>query len=275
MVRECISRWSDAHRPSRGPKLHATARATSRGLGARGGPRDRLDRAAQGAPRLSSPRDGDESDLGWWSVLDLGRSDYLIARSGPFAGLGLIAIPHDCYAIVRDRAVRDSIHAGPTREHRSRLPPVRGLLPGQPRRARGRRRRALRARRDGASSRARPTRSSTTARSSSSSGATSAASIWRTTTAAASIPSAPTRAAPSPPEASAASRPGRKSSGSSTARPRSALLLGLLRGLRGPGPARRSGARRAARGRRGPSSGRPRRPRSGLVPALSPVAVSA
>jgi hypothetical protein len=61
------------------------------------------------------PRDGDESDLGWWSVLDLGRSDYLIARRGPFAGLGLIAIPHDCYAIVRDRAVRDSIHAGPTR----------------------------------------------------------------------------------------------------------------------------------------------------------------
>jgi uncharacterized protein len=62
------------------------------------------------------PKDGDESDLGWWSALDLGRSDFLIARSGPFAGLGLIAIPHDCYSIVRDRAVRDSIHAGPTRE---------------------------------------------------------------------------------------------------------------------------------------------------------------
>jgi hypothetical protein len=62
------------------------------------------------------PKKGDEFDLGWWSVLDLGRSDYDVERSGPFAGMGLIRVPHDCYSIVRDRVVRDSIHAGPVRE---------------------------------------------------------------------------------------------------------------------------------------------------------------
>jgi Fe-S-cluster containining protein len=61
------------------------------------------------------PREGDEHDLGWWSVLDLGRSEYLLPESGAFAGLGLLVIPHDCYAIVRDRAARDSVHEGPTR----------------------------------------------------------------------------------------------------------------------------------------------------------------
>jgi Fe-S-cluster containining protein len=62
------------------------------------------------------PKRGDELDLGWWSVLDLGRSDYEIARGGPFAGMGLLRVPHDCYSLVRDRIVRDSIHAGPMRE---------------------------------------------------------------------------------------------------------------------------------------------------------------
>ncbi len=62
------------------------------------------------------PKKGDEFDLGWWSVLDLGRSDYDIARSGPFAGMGLLRIPHDCYSIVRDRIVRDSIHPEAIRE---------------------------------------------------------------------------------------------------------------------------------------------------------------
>jgi Fe-S-cluster containining protein len=61
------------------------------------------------------PKDGDENDLGWWSVLDLGRSDYEIMLRGTFAGLALIAVPHDCYAIVRDRATRDAVHPDPTR----------------------------------------------------------------------------------------------------------------------------------------------------------------
>jgi Fe-S-cluster containining protein len=65
---------------------------------------------------FARPRAGDEHDLGWWSALDLGRSEYLIARSGPFAGMAYLRVPHDCYSIVRDRVFRDSIHPGPTRE---------------------------------------------------------------------------------------------------------------------------------------------------------------
>jgi Fe-S-cluster containining protein len=65
---------------------------------------------------FARPRRGDENDLGWWSVLDLGRSEYVVARSGPFAGLAYMRVPHDCYSIVRDRVVRDSIHPDPTRE---------------------------------------------------------------------------------------------------------------------------------------------------------------
>ena len=109
MVR-CASlvRWSEASRDrTRGERLTGCAPGATRSCGSR---------LARRGSSFRRPKDGDESDLGWWSALDLGRSDYLIARSGPFAGLGLIAIPHDCYTIVRDRAVRDSIHAGPTRE---------------------------------------------------------------------------------------------------------------------------------------------------------------
>lgn len=62
------------------------------------------------------PRKGDEHDLGWWSVLDMGRLSYKIARDGTlFGGLAYIAVPNDCYAIVHDRIVRDSIHPGPHR----------------------------------------------------------------------------------------------------------------------------------------------------------------
>jgi Fe-S-cluster containining protein len=64
---------------------------------------------------FARPREGDEHDLGWWSLLDLGRSDYDMPTTGPFAGLALAPVPHDCYAIVRDRTARDSIHEGPTR----------------------------------------------------------------------------------------------------------------------------------------------------------------
>jgi hypothetical protein len=62
------------------------------------------------------PPDGDPHDLGWWSVLDLGRLAYRVATKGTFAGMAYIRVPHDCYGIVRDRIVRDSIHPGPTRD---------------------------------------------------------------------------------------------------------------------------------------------------------------
>lgn len=66
---------------------------------------------------FARPRRGDELDLGWWSVLDLGRLSYKVAKPGTiFAGMAFIAVPHDCYAIVHERVVRDSIHPGPTRQ---------------------------------------------------------------------------------------------------------------------------------------------------------------
>jgi hypothetical protein len=65
---------------------------------------------------FAEPRQGDEHDLGYWSMLDLGRSEYTVAKHGPLAGLALLAIPHDCYRIVRERVVRDSIHPGPRRK---------------------------------------------------------------------------------------------------------------------------------------------------------------
>ena len=55
------------------------------------------------------------ADLGYWSVLDLGRTDYRVAKEGPFEGMAFIKVPHDCYAIVRDRVRRDSVHPRATR----------------------------------------------------------------------------------------------------------------------------------------------------------------
>jgi hypothetical protein len=66
---------------------------------------------------FARPRKGDDFDLGWWSVLDLGRLSFKVAKPGTlFEGLAYIAVPNDCYAIIHDRIVRDSIHPGPTRE---------------------------------------------------------------------------------------------------------------------------------------------------------------
>jgi Fe-S-cluster containining protein len=61
------------------------------------------------------PRKGDVNDLGRWSVLDLGKTDWFVATHGPFAGMAYMRVPHDCYAIVRDRIVRDSVHPEATR----------------------------------------------------------------------------------------------------------------------------------------------------------------
>ncbi len=79
----------------------------SRGAGKR--PRARL--------VFPPPKDGDEMDLAVWSLLDMGKSGKWerIAR-GPLRGLGTSLVPGDCHSIVRDRAERDSIHEGSTRE---------------------------------------------------------------------------------------------------------------------------------------------------------------
>jgi Fe-S-cluster containining protein len=65
---------------------------------------------------FARPEDDDDHDLGWWAVLDLGLLAYEVGRRGtPFGGMAYIRVPHDCWAIVRDRIVRDSIYAKPTR----------------------------------------------------------------------------------------------------------------------------------------------------------------
>ena len=65
---------------------------------------------------FSAPRADDEQDMGYWSALDLGRSEYTVERRGVLTGLASLPVPHDCYRIVRERVVRDSIHAGPRRK---------------------------------------------------------------------------------------------------------------------------------------------------------------
>ena len=58
----------------------------------------------------------DRTDLGRWAILDLGKSTYGVARKGPLRGLCTSPVPRDALEIVRDRATRDSIHAGPRRK---------------------------------------------------------------------------------------------------------------------------------------------------------------
>lgn len=62
-----------------------------------------------------APKDGDERDLGYWAMLDLGRSSWSVSLEGPTRGLAFIAVPADCQDIVRSWCTRDSIHEGPTR----------------------------------------------------------------------------------------------------------------------------------------------------------------
>jgi Fe-S-cluster containining protein len=62
---------------------------------------------------LPVPDDDDPMDLAQWSLLDLGKSRFTRAKTGPFRGLATIVVPNDCHDIVRRRAERDSIHEGP------------------------------------------------------------------------------------------------------------------------------------------------------------------
>jgi Fe-S-cluster containining protein len=65
---------------------------------------------------FARPAEGDPHDMGYWSALDIGRTEYSTARRGPFTGMAFVRVPHDCYSIVRARVVRDSVHPGPTRD---------------------------------------------------------------------------------------------------------------------------------------------------------------
>ena len=64
---------------------------------------------------FARPAGKDEDDLGWWSLLDMGRNEYRVAKRGPFRGMAWARVPHDCYFILRDRVVRDSIYERATR----------------------------------------------------------------------------------------------------------------------------------------------------------------
>jgi uncharacterized protein len=64
---------------------------------------------------FTRPKRGDVHDLGLWSVLDLGKSRWGVAKDGPLKGLATLRIPDDSSDIVRRRAERDSIFPGPTR----------------------------------------------------------------------------------------------------------------------------------------------------------------
>lgn len=64
------------------------------------------------------PRADDTMDLGYWSLLDLGRNRWRRVKSGPYRGLASAIVPKDCHDIVRRRAERDSVWPGPTKKSR-------------------------------------------------------------------------------------------------------------------------------------------------------------
>jgi Fe-S-cluster containining protein len=65
---------------------------------------------------VSAPAKKDWTDLGVWSMFDLGLDKWTVKKDGPFAGLAQAKVPDDAYHIVRRRAERDSIHPEATRE---------------------------------------------------------------------------------------------------------------------------------------------------------------
>ena len=55
-------------------------------------------------------RKDDWTDLGIWSIFDLGLERWSIRKDGKFPGLATVRVPEDALHIVRRRAERDSIH---------------------------------------------------------------------------------------------------------------------------------------------------------------------
>jgi uncharacterized protein len=56
----------------------------------------------------------DEHDLGFWSLLDLGKSRWNLVTKGPFRGLASASVPRACLDIVTARAERDAGWEGAT-----------------------------------------------------------------------------------------------------------------------------------------------------------------
>jgi Fe-S-cluster containining protein len=61
------------------------------------------------------PKGPEEKDLGYWALLDMGRTEWSTVRAGPLRGLAVAPIPRDCVELVRDRVIRDSVHRRSTR----------------------------------------------------------------------------------------------------------------------------------------------------------------
>jgi Fe-S-cluster containining protein len=64
-------------------------------------------------------RKDDWTDLGIWSIFDLGLDRWSIRKDGKFPGLATVRVPDDALHIVRRRAERDSIH--PEATHTSKF----------------------------------------------------------------------------------------------------------------------------------------------------------
>jgi uncharacterized protein len=61
------------------------------------------------------PKNDFVKDLGYWSLLDMGRDRWTKMASGPYRGLSSVIIAKDCHNIVIDRAERDAVWKGATR----------------------------------------------------------------------------------------------------------------------------------------------------------------
>jgi uncharacterized protein len=61
------------------------------------------------------PSGPEENDLGYWALLDMGRTEWSTVRAGPLRGLAVAPVPRDCVDLVKDRILRDSVHGSSTR----------------------------------------------------------------------------------------------------------------------------------------------------------------
>jgi hypothetical protein len=68
------------------------------------------------APRKKNAES--ERDLGYWSLLDLGKDRWTREKSGPLRGLAVAPVARDSVDIVKRRAARDAVHPGATRRVR-------------------------------------------------------------------------------------------------------------------------------------------------------------
>lgn len=65
---------------------------------------------------FSPPPDDDESDLGEWAVLDLGKQRWSLPENGVFRGLAVTLVPRQHVDIVERWIERDSVWPGPKRK---------------------------------------------------------------------------------------------------------------------------------------------------------------